>query len=49
MKRKKLGEILQDSGKISAADLHQLFEEQKGKMVRLGELILERGLVDKPS
>jgi|HubBroStandDraft_6_1064221.scaffolds.fasta_scaffold24965_3 type IV pilus assembly protein PilB len=49
MKRKKLGEILQEGGMISAADLHQLFEEQKGKMVRLGELILERGLVDKPS
>ena len=49
MKRKKLGEILQEDGKISAADLHRLFEEQKGKMVRLGELILERGLVDKPS
>jgi type IV pilus assembly protein PilB len=49
MKRKKLGEILQEGGKISAAELQLLFEEQKGKMVRLGELILERGLVDKPS
>jgi len=49
MKRKKLGEILQEGGKISAGDLQRLFEEQKGKMVRLGELILERRLVDKPS
>jgi type IV pilus assembly protein PilB len=49
MKRKKLGEILQDRGHISAEELHQLFEDQKGKMVRLGELILERGLVDKPA
>ena len=49
MKRKKLGEILLESGKLSAADLNQLFQEQKEKMVRLGELILERGLVDKPS
>lgn len=49
MKRKKLGEILQEGGKISAADLKHLFEEQKGKMVRLGELILERSLVDKAS
>jgi hypothetical protein len=49
MKRKKLGEILQDRGHISAEGLHQLFEDQKGKMVRLGELILERGLVDKPA
>jgi type IV pilus assembly protein PilB len=49
MKRKKLGEILQDLGHISAADLQKLFKEQEGKMVRLGELILERGLVDKKS
>ena len=49
MKRKKLGELLQDRGQISAANLQQLFKEQEGKMVRLGELILERGLVDKPS
>ena len=49
MKRKKLGEILQDRGHISAGDLQQLFKEQEGKMVRLGELILERGLVDKPT
>ncbi len=49
MKRKRLGEILQDRGQISAAELQQLFKEQEGKMVRLGELILERGLVDKPS
>src|SRR5260370_34399919 len=49
MKRKKLGEILQERGQITAAELQRLFEEQKGKMVRLGELILERRLVDKPS
>ena len=50
MKRKRLGEILQDRGKISAESLQRLFKEQEGsKMTRLGELILERGLVDKPS
>jgi type IV pilus assembly protein PilB len=49
MKRKKLGEILQDRGQISALNLQRLFKEQEGKMVRLGELILESGLVDKPS
>lgn len=50
MKRKKLGEILQDSGKISEENLQQLFREQEhNKVVRLGELILERGMVDKPS
>jgi type IV pilus assembly protein PilB len=50
MKRKKLGEILQDRGQISAENLQQLFKEQEhNKMVRLGELILERGLVEKPA
>jgi type IV pilus assembly protein PilB len=49
MKRKRLGEVLQDRGKISAADLQKLFEEQQGKVIRLGELILERCLVDKAS
>jgi type IV pilus assembly protein PilB len=49
MKRKRLGEILESRGQISAADLEQLFKEQEGKMVRLGELILERSLVDKAS
>src|ERR1700691_3359242 len=47
MKRKKLGEILQDRGHITAASLQKLFKVQEGNMVRLGELILERGLVDK--
>jgi type IV pilus assembly protein PilB len=49
MKRKKLGEILVDQGRISPAALEKLFKEQAGAMVRLGELILERGAVDKPS
>src|ERR1700680_3021919 len=49
MKRKRLGEVLQERGKISAAKLQQLFQEQLGKAIRLGELILERGLVDKAS
>src|ERR1700730_9992445 len=49
MKRKRLGEVLQERGKISAAKLQQLFQEQQGKVIRLGELILERGLVDKAS
>jgi len=49
MKRKKLGEVLQDRGQISAVNLQRLFKEQESKMVRLGELILETGLVDKAS
>src|SRR5215469_4346010 len=47
MKRKKLGEILIDQGRITPATLQKLFKEQEGNMVRLGELILERGIVDK--
>ena len=49
MKRKRLGEVLQERGKISATLLQQLFQEQNGKVIRLGELILERGAVDKAS
>jgi type IV pilus assembly protein PilB len=47
VKRKRLGEVLQDRGKISAAALQQLLETQKNKVVRLGELILARGLVER--
>jgi type IV pilus assembly protein PilB len=47
MKRKRLGEVLQERGKISAASLQKLFHEQTSKVIHLGELILERGLVDK--
>ena len=47
MKRKRLGELLQERGKISAESLQRLFNEQQDKAVRLGELILERGLVEK--
>ena len=39
--------VLQERGKISAESLQQLFQDQKGKVIRLGELILERGLVEK--
>jgi type IV pilus assembly protein PilB len=49
MKRKKLGELLVDHGRITSLTLEKLFKEQETTMVRLGELILERGLVDKPS
>jgi hypothetical protein len=49
MKRKRLGEVLLERGKISPAKLQHLIEEQNGKLIRLGELILERGLVEKPA
>jgi type IV pilus assembly protein PilB len=47
MKKKKLGEVLRDQGKISSADLQQVIGEQQGKLIHLGELMLERGLVSK--
>jgi type IV pilus assembly protein PilB len=47
MKRKKLGEVLHDRGKISTADLLKIVGEQQGKVIHLGELMLERGLVAK--
>jgi type IV pilus assembly protein PilB len=45
MKRKRLGEVLQERGQISHADLTKAIQEQQGKVIFLGELLLERGLV----
>jgi type IV pilus assembly protein PilB len=47
MKKKKLGEVLQDRGMISPADLLKAIELQHGKAIHLGELMLERGFVAK--
>src|ERR1700676_852941 len=47
MKKKKLGEVLRDRGKISPEALLTAIAEQQGKVIHLGELMLERGLVDK--
>ncbi|MGB6198643.1 MAG: ATPase, T2SS/T4P/T4SS family [Candidatus Acidiferrales bacterium] len=46
MKRKRLGEVLQERGQISHADLNKAIQEQQGKVIFLGELLLERGLVN---
>ena len=48
MRRKRLGEVLHERGKISANDLEKALEEQQQKLSHLGELLLERGLVGKP-
>lgn len=48
MRRKRLGEVLHERGKISAKDLEKALEEQQQKLSHLGELLLERGLVEKP-
>ena len=47
MKKKKVGELLRDRGQISPADLEMVVNEQRGKVIHLGELMLERGLVAK--
>jgi type IV pilus assembly protein PilB len=47
MKRKRLGEVLQERKRITAADLQSAIEEQEKKTILLGELLLERSLVSK--
>jgi type IV pilus assembly protein PilB len=47
MKKKKLGEVLRDRGMISPGDLQNVIGEQQGKLIHLGELMLERSLVSK--
>jgi type IV pilus assembly protein PilB len=46
-KKKRLGESLQERGKISDQDLALVIEEQSRKAILLGELLLEKGLVSK--
>lgn len=47
MKRKKLGEVLQERGKISTLDLQRIIADQQNKSIHLGEILLVRGLVAK--
>ena len=47
MKKKRLGEVLCERGQISAADLKRALQDQQGKFVHLGELLLDRKLVSK--
>jgi type IV pilus assembly protein PilB len=47
MKKKRLGEALQERGKISAADLQNMIGQQQGTLIHLGELLLDRGIVAK--
>src|SRR5215475_10058489 len=47
MKRKRLGEVLSERGQISPADLARALREQQGKVIHLGELLLQRKLVGK--
>lgn len=47
MKTKRLGEVLRERGHISAADLNQAIQDQQGRLIHLGELMLARGMVAK--
>jgi type IV pilus assembly protein PilB len=47
MPKKKLGEALRKHGKISQEALQRAIQEQAGKEILLGELLLKRGLVSK--
>jgi type IV pilus assembly protein PilB len=46
-KRKRLGEILHERGQVSVNDLSKALQDQKGKVIHLGELLLQRNLVSK--
>src|ERR1700730_10476762 len=46
-KRLKIGEVLRDRGQISPEELQKVIADQQGKMIHLGEFLLERGLVPK--
>jgi type IV pilus assembly protein PilB len=47
MPRKRLGEVLCERGQIGAGDLKRALQEQQGKTIHLGELLLQRKLVSK--
>jgi len=47
MQRKRLGEVLRERGHVSAAELNKALQDQQGKLVHLGELLLQRDLVSK--
>jgi type IV pilus assembly protein PilB len=46
-KRKRLGEVLRERGHITHAELSKAIEDQQGKLIHLGDLMLERGIVSK--
>jgi hypothetical protein len=48
MKKKRLGEILRERNQVSVDNLDKAIQDQQGKLVHLGELLLQRGAVSKP-
>jgi type IV pilus assembly protein PilB len=47
MGRKRLGDLLQERGRLSHKDIESAVQEQRGSSILLGELLLQRGLVTK--
>jgi type IV pilus assembly protein PilB len=47
MSRKRLGDLLQERGRVSHKDIESAVHEQQRSSLLLGELLLQRGLVDK--
>lgn len=47
MGRKRLGDLLQERGRVSHRDIESAVQEQRGSSILLGELLLQRGLVSK--
>jgi type IV pilus assembly protein PilB len=47
MGRKRLGDLLQEQGRVSHNDIENAVQEQRGSSILLGELLLQRGLVNK--
>jgi type IV pilus assembly protein PilB len=47
MSRKRLGDLLQEQGRVSHRDIESAVQEQQRSSMLLGELLLQRGLVSK--
>ena len=47
MTKKKLGELLRDRGQVTAEDLSKALDEHHQKLVLLGEVLLQRGYVER--
>src|SRR6202521_5967102 len=47
MSRKRLGDLLQERGRVSHRDIESAVQEQRRSSILLGELLLQRGLVGK--
>jgi hypothetical protein len=47
--KKKLGELLRDRGQVTPENLSKALDEHHQKLVLLGEVLLQRGFVERPN